>query len=180
MFIPVILGTAREGRESEKVAKFVLDLTKKAGLETEIIDVREYRIPATNNTGEIPEAKKLAQKVIKADGFIIVMPEYNHGFPGELKMMLDMLYEEYAKKPVAICGVSAGPLGGARGIQLLRLVCIAFNMVPILHTVYFSMVQDLFDAQGNIKDPSYEQKVKKMVNELAKRAKALKPAQEQK
>lgn len=57
MNIPVILGTAREGRFSDKVAKFILEQVKKAGITSEIIDVRDYRIPATNKTGEIPRPK---------------------------------------------------------------------------------------------------------------------------
>jgi len=100
MYIPIILGTAREGRQSEKVADFILHETLNSGLESEIIDVRDYRVEATDNTGELPQAKKLLEEISKADGLIIVSPEYNHGYPGELKMMLDMLYEEYSAKPV--------------------------------------------------------------------------------
>ena len=121
MYIPVILGTAREGRQSEKVATFIYGLAQKAGLETEIVDIREYRIAATDNTGNIPHAQKWREKIIRADGMIIVSPEYNHTYPGELKMFLDMLYKEYARKPVALCGVSNGPWGGTRGVQALRL-----------------------------------------------------------
>jgi multimeric flavodoxin WrbA len=57
MYIPLILGTAREGRQSEKVAKFIYGLAQKAGLETEIVDIREYRIVSTDNTGNIPHAQ---------------------------------------------------------------------------------------------------------------------------
>ena len=178
MYIPVILGTAREGRQSEKVAKFVLEETKKAGLESEIIDVRDYRIQATDNSGEIPQAKKLAEKVIRADGFIIVSPEYNHSFPGELKMMLDMLYKQYAKKPVGICGVSAGGMGGVRGMEQLRLLCITFHMLPIGEALYFSNVQDLFDEKGAIKDENYYRRAKRFLDELVWHAKALKTARE--
>jgi NAD(P)H-dependent FMN reductase len=174
MYIPIILGTAREGRQSEKVAKFVLEQVKKIGSETELIDVRDYHIRATNNTGEIPEAKRLAEKVVRAEGFIVVMPEYNHTYPGELKMMLDMIYEQYARKPVGICAVSGGPLGGARGMQALRLTCIGLGLHPLQEAVYFPMVQDLFDEAGKIKDPSYEKKVKGLIDSLIWHAKALK------
>jgi len=174
MFIPVILGTAREGRQSEKVARLVLEQVQAAGLRTELIDVRDYRIAATDNSEEIPEAKKLAEKIIPADGLIIVMPEYNHTYPGELKMMLDMLYKQYFGKPVAICGVSRGPWGGARGVQALRLTCIALGMHPLLEAVYFPTVQDLFDEGGQIKDRSYEKSVKGLIEALVIKAKALK------
>jgi len=166
MNIPVILGTARVGRYSEKVANFVLGQVKKANLSTELIDVRDYRIAATDNLCDIPQAKNLADKIKKADALIMVMPEYNHGFPGELKMMLDMLYEEYEGKPVAFCGVSAGPLGGARGVQLLKLVCSGVGMYPIKEGVYFGNVQQLFDQAGNITDTSYERKMEGLISAL--------------
>jgi len=171
MYIPIILGTARQGRQSEKVANFMLSETIKAGLQSEIIDVRDYRIEATDSTGELPQAKKLAEKITKADGLIIVSPEYNHGYPGELKMMLDMLYKEYFYKPVGFCGVSIGILGGARVIEQLRLVSIEFHMMPIREALYFSTVQNLFDEKGNIKDESYFKRVETFLNELINYAK---------
>ena len=72
MYIPIILGTARKGRQSEKVANFVLAETKKKNLDSEILDVRDYRIEATDNTEEIPQAEKLSKKIKKADAIIIV------------------------------------------------------------------------------------------------------------
>jgi len=166
MYIPIILGTAREGRQSEKVAKFVLGEAQKAGLESEIIDVRNFRIEATDNTGETPQAKKLAERIDRANGFVVVSPEYNHGYPGELKMMLDMLYREYLHKPVGFCGVSVGGFGGVRAVEQLRQVVIELHMVPIREAVYFSNVQNLFDEKGKIKDQSYPEKVKLFLNEL--------------
>jgi NAD(P)H-dependent FMN reductase len=170
MYISVILGTAREGRQSEKVAKFILEQVKQAGLDSELVDVRDYRIAATDKTGNPPQAKKLKEKVTPANGLIIVMPEYNHTYPGELKMMLDMLYKEYFDKPVGIIGVSNGPLGGARGVQALRLTCIALGMQPLLEAAYFSNVDDLFDEKGKIKDSSYEKRVKGLIDSLIRHA----------
>ncbi|MBI2591671.1 MAG: NAD(P)H-dependent oxidoreductase, partial [Candidatus Brennerbacteria bacterium] len=145
-------------------------------IETELIDVRDYRLPATDNTETSEMAKKFAEKISRADGFIIVAPEYNHSYPGELKMTLDMVFEQYARKPVAICGVSAGGLGGARMVEQLRLVAIEFHMVPIHNAVYFSSVKNLFDENGIIKDQSYMLKVQKLLDELVWYANALKEA----
>jgi len=177
MNIPVILGTARVGRQSEKVANFILEEVKKAGIETEIIDVRDLRIEATDNTGNVPQAKRLSPKIEKADAFIIVSPEYNHGYPGELKMMLDLLYDQYAGKPVGFCGVSAGGLGGARVVEQLRQVVIELHMLPIREALYFPAVQNLFDEKGTMKDPvSYKDRIKSFLDELTWYANALKPA----
>jgi len=174
MYVPIILGTARKGRQSEKVSNFMLQEAIKAGLDSEIIDVRDYRIEATDSTVESPQAKKLAEKIEKANGLIIVSPEYNHGYPGELKMMLDMLYKEYFTKPVGFCGVSIGGLGGVRAVEQLRLISIEFHMLPIREALYFSTVQNLFYENGNIKDESYFKKVKVFLDELILYAKFIK------
>lgn len=179
LFIPIILGTARQGRNSEKAAQFVCnELKKYKEIATEIIDPRDFRIEATDNTGQSEQAKRLSEKFSRADGFIVVSPEYNHGYPGELKMMLDMLYKEYARKPIGICGVSMGGLGGSRMVEQLRLVAIEFHMVPIREAVYFSGAQQLFDEQGNIKDDSYAPRINTLIGELLWYAKALKVARE--
>jgi NAD(P)H-dependent FMN reductase len=168
MNVPVILGTARAGRQSEKVARYVLELVQKSGHESELIDVRAHRLAASDNTGESQAAKQLAARITAADALILVVPEYNHGYPGELKLMFDLLYNEYANKPVGLCGVSAGPLGGARGLQALKLTLVSVRMIIALETVYFPQVQDLFDDQGRIKDPGYDRKVQGLITGLAR------------
>ena len=178
MYIPIILGTARKGRQSEKVAKFLLGEAIKAGLETKIIDVAEFLVSLTDNTKQSLQAKKLAREINLADGLIIIAPEYNHGYPGELKLMLDMLYEEYAKKPVGICGVSAGLLGGARMVEQLRLVVIELRMIPIREALYFSDIYNLFDKNGEIQDKLYYKRTKVFLDELIWHSKALKTARE--
>lgn len=179
MYIPIILGTAREGRQSEKAANYMLrEAQKLEDVEAELIDVRDFRIQASDNTGNLPEAQKFAEIATKADAFIMVSPEYDHGYPGELKMMLDMLYKEYNRKPVGICGVSAGGIGGIRVVEQLRLIAIEFQMVPIREAMYFSPVQNLFDEQGNITDESYSKRVQVFFEELLWYARALKEARD--
>jgi NAD(P)H-dependent FMN reductase len=141
--------------------------------------VRDYRLPATDNSKESPQAKTLAEKVRRADGLIIVSPEYNHGYPGELKMMLDMLFSEYAHKPVGICGVSSGAWGGARMVEQLRLVCLAAHMVPTGEAVYFPKVQELFDDQGSFLGKSQHGQARRLLQELVWYATALKAGGEQ-
>ncbi len=168
MYVPIILGTARLGRRSEAVAKYLLkEISEKyKELETEIIDVKDYIIGATDNTKKSKPAQNFSEKAGKADGFIIVLPEYNHGYPGELKLMLDMLYQEYFNKPVGMCGVSIGPLGGGRAIEQLKQVAVEFHMVPIREALYFPYVQNLFDENGGIKDNTYADRVKNFLAEL--------------
>ena len=168
MFIPILLGTAREGRQSEKVANFVLEQANQYGkFETELIDVRDYNLSRTDKESE--QAKKWSVIMKRADGLIVVSPEYNHGYPGELKMMLDQIYPEYNHKPMGICSVSGGGFGGVNMTQQLRLVMIELGMVPILETVPFSY------AGGEIKE-EYKERLAKFFDELIWYAKALKDA----
>ncbi len=83
MYVPIILGTAREGRQSEKAARFILSEAGKCGFESEILDVRDYRLQATDKTCTTPLAKAYSEKIRRAGAIIIVTPEYNHGYPGE-------------------------------------------------------------------------------------------------
>lgn len=178
MFIPVILGTAREGRQSEKVAKFLLqEVLGYGGIESELIDVRDYLVCFTKRNNEAPQIKALGEKFKKADGFIIVFPEYNHSYPGELKLLLDSFYwPEYEKKPVGLAGVSMGPFGGARALDQLRAVFVELKAVNIREAVYFGGISNLFDENGVIKDVSYNDRIKIFLDELTWYAKALKEA----
>lgn len=116
--------------------------------------------------------------IMGIDGLIIVTSEYNHGYPGELKMILDMAYEEYEHKPVALCGTGGG-MGGVRAVEQLRNVLIELKATSILEAVYFSNIGNLFDAEGKITDPVYHERVQKLLDEIMWYAKALKRAREE-
>lgn len=176
-YIPLLLGTAHEGRQTEKVARYVYDQIKKADVfDIELIDVRDFLFSKTELYSAVTEPwKKIMQK---ADGLIIVSPEYNRGMPGELKILLDSLNAEYVKKPVAIVGVSSGKVGGARMAESMLPTLVALGMVPITPAIPFPVVQDLFDADGEILDNSFEKKISGMVKELYVFARMLKKARE--
>jgi NAD(P)H-dependent FMN reductase len=166
LFIPVILGTARQGRESEHVAQFVFEQTKKrAQVETELIDVRELPL-RLDDAGEQMKDPAFSATIERCDGVIIVTPEYNHGYPGLLKHALDMNLKEYIHKAVGICGVSAGQMGGARVIENLLPVMRELGLVTIFEDVNFAKVGTLFDERGNLLDESYVGRVNKFLDEL--------------
>lgn len=163
MNIPIILGTGREGRVSEKVAKYVKEIVTAEGHATEIIDPRDYGFIFTDNIS--PRGDAYRQKIKEADALIIVVPEYNHGYPGDLKILLDTAYEEYFYKSVGFCGVSAGPFGGVRAIEQLKQVFSELRMKIARESVFFSSAMELFNESG-IKNKSYDERIKKMINEV--------------
>ena len=152
LYIPVILGTSRQGRQSEPIAKFIVEqiITRK-GIETELIDIRTLTI-AIDDAGEAIKDPGFAAAMERADGLIIVSPEYNHGYPGLLKHVLDSCLKEYIHKAVGICGVSAGPFGGTRVIQNLLPVMRELGLVTIFYDLNFGNVQSLFDESGKLLD----------------------------
>jgi len=178
LFIPVILGTPRQGRESEKVANMVFEQTKKrAGVETELIDVRQLPMKF-DDAGEQMKDPKFSATIDRCDGLIIVTPEYNHSFPGLLKHALDMNLKEYIHKAVGICGVSAGSFGGARVIESLLPVMRELGLVTIFEDVNFGKVGTLFDERGALLDESFVRRVDKFLNELIWMARVLRHGRE--
>jgi len=166
LFIPVILGTARQGRQSEHVAHFVFKQTKKhVDVETELIDVRELPM-RLDDAGEQMKDAAFSATIERCDGIILVVPEYNHGYPGLLKHALDMNLKEYIHKAVGICGVSAGPFGGARVIENLLPVMRELGLVAIFEDVNFGKVGTLFDERGQLLDDKFVGRVNKFLDEL--------------
>jgi NAD(P)H-dependent FMN reductase len=166
LFIPVILGTARQGRQSEHAAKLVFEQTKKRpNLDTELIDIRNLPM-RLDDAGEEMKDPVFSATVERCDGLILVVPEYNHGYPGLLKQALDMNLKEYIHKAVGICGVSAGPFGGSRVIENLLPVMRELGLVTIFEDVNFGTVRKLFDEQGNLLDQNYIRRVDKFLDEL--------------
>ncbi len=179
LFIPILIGTARDGRLSKYAAQFVLEEAKKdSRFETELVDVKDVLTHIKTIRPEDMQESPWKKIMERADGLIIVSPEYNHSYPGELKLLLDELYHEYARKPVGICGVSNGILGGARMAQSLRLVMIALEMVPIKNTLYFLNSKTLFDNEGRMIDSSFVNKAKIFFDQIVWYAEALKLARE--
>ena len=181
LFIPILIGTARDGRLSKYAAQFVLEEAKKdSRFETELVDVKDVLTHIKTIRPEDMQESPWKKIMERADGLIIVSPEYNHGYPGELKLLLDELYVEYNRKPVGICGVSNGAFGGARMVQSLRPVLIGLEMVPIKNALYFLNSKTLFDSEGRITDPSFVNRAKIFFDQIIWYAEALKVAREKK
>lgn len=178
LFIPILEGTTRIKRHSIHVANLVFDVSKEyEELETILVDPLDFNFP---NDGNDPEGKdpKYTELTMKADGFFIVTPEYNHSIPGSLKRMLDSELKNYIHKPVAFAGVSSGMFGGARAIEALVTTVREMGMVSTFTDVHFPKVQEIFDEQGTLQDEAYIKRIKRTFDELLWMAKVLKHGRE--
>lgn len=178
LFLPVILGTARRGRRSEHAARFVFEQTKlRAGVVTEFVDIAGIPM-RLDDAGEQMKDPAFSALVQRSDGLILVVPEYNHGYPGLLKHALDMNLEEYIHKAVGICGVSAGPFGGSRVIEALLPVMRELGLVTIFNDVNFGDAGKIFDEHGKLVEEAFIGRTSKFLDELIWMARVLRQGRE--
>ena len=110
----------------------------------------------------------------RADGLVIVTPEYNHGYPGTLKSVLDLLLPEYIHKAVAFAAVSAQVWGGVRVIEALVQTSRELGFAVTFTDLNFPRVHTLFDENGNLIDEkAYENRTKAFLDELVWMSKTL-------
>jgi NAD(P)H-dependent FMN reductase len=154
MHIKIILGSTREGRFSDKAGAWIKgELDKVAGVEAEVLDLRDYPMPFFSEA-ETPSYKskpyaeptvvRWTAKIAEGEAYVIVAPEYNHGYPAVLKNALDWVYQEWNNKPVAF--VSYGSAMGARTVEQLRQVAVELQMAPIRNALH--MPYDIIVAIG--------------------------------
>lgn len=160
--IQIILGSTRPKRRGEAVAKWALgEINKHPEIAAELLDLRDWPLPFFNEVASLDDldgkysvdvAKKWAAKVKEADGYIIVTPEYNHGYPAVLKNALDYAYYEWNRKPVAFISYGGGA-GGARAVEQLRQVAVGLEMTPVPTALVINSIKRQLDENGQIKDP---------------------------
>jgi NAD(P)H-dependent FMN reductase len=176
IFLPVLLGTNRKERNSVHVAKWLLaEMEKRPEIETRLFDVDDFALPQHDyGTGIKDRFPDWRDTVARADGLVLVTPEYNHGYPGALKGVLDLLLKEYTHKSVALVGVSAGPWGGTRVIEALVSVVRELGLAVTFTDLNFPSVQQKFDQDGKLLDEAYQKRVKDFLDELIWMSRTLK------
>jgi NAD(P)H-dependent FMN reductase len=139
--IGLIYGSTRTGRFCDRVAQWAGQRAAKAGFEVVAID------PAKHTDSE-----ELQRHVGRCDAFVVVTPEYNHGYPAPLKALIDSVGEEWQAKPVAFVSYG-GVSGGLRAVEQLRLVFAELHAVTVRDSVSFARAWDQFDASGELLQP---------------------------
>lgn len=175
--IALIYGSAREGRLCETVVKWARALISSTEeVELDVIDPRDYGFASPNSTNLRRDSFELRRHIDQADAFIVVVPEYNHGYPAVLKELIDAAYGEWNAKPVAFISYG-GTSGGIRAVEQLRQVFAELHVVTIRDGVAFANVWDKFDDNGNLPAPERpERSLNRMLAQLQWWAKALRKA----
>jgi NAD(P)H-dependent FMN reductase len=153
--IAVIVGSVREARVSDKLAKWVAAEVGKLA-EVEILDLKSFPLPFFEeaisprynpNRTPTPEVKKWLDAVADFDGYVVVTPEYNRAMPGVLKNAFDTLGNEMVDKPVALVG--HGTVGGAQAVATLRVSIPGSGAITIPNALFFKdAVGQAIDEEG--------------------------------
>jgi NAD(P)H-dependent FMN reductase len=186
--ISVIVGSTRQGRFSEKPARWILrHLEKRDGIDAQLLDLRDFPMPFFDQP--VPPAmagrppyqhevvKQWTAEIARSDGFIFVTPEYNFGPAAVLKNALDWVYPEWNRKAAAF--VSYGGTAGARSVQQLRETAIALQLAPVGSSVHIPAATLWAYFQGGDVDAGFaelEAPAKTMIDDLLWWTAALKSA----
>ena len=178
---PVLLGSVRPDRQALRVGRMVTDAIKVTGHDAVVVDPLELRLPLLERTyGEYKEGEApvgldgLASLYKRADGFIIVSGEYNHGIPPALKNLLDYFLEEYFWRPSGIVCYSSGQFGGVRAAMQLRMVLGELGMPSIPTLFSIPRVASAIDESGRPQQDRLAQSLTDFLAEFIWYARALK------
>jgi NAD(P)H-dependent FMN reductase len=183
--IQIIIGSTREQRRGGQIGRWFAELAgPREDLMTEVVDLAELQLPfLTDATPPMSIesrdgfALEWSEKVTRADGYVVVTPEYNHGYPAALKNALDHLFSEWRRKAIGFVSYGAAG-GGVRAVEQLRQVAIELEMAPVRRHVAISGVWQALDGNGVPRDPQVAEQAHGLLDDMAWWAAALRAARQ--
>lgn len=163
--IAVIYGSTREGRLCDTIVSWLVDELRQSNeFALDILDPLDLGLPTRHETEEGPAVRAYLARIDRADGFMVVTPEYNHSFPAALKFLIDTARAEWKAKPVGFVSYG-GIAGGLRAVEQLRLVFAELHAVGLRDTVSFANPWSQFDEGGALADPDRARKALRVLVE---------------
>jgi NAD(P)H-dependent FMN reductase len=148
LVLAIIVGSTREGRFGERVARwFVGQASRRGDMVLDVIDLAELDLPAVLPRHHDAALQAYVERIDRADAFVVVTPEYNHGYPASLKQAIDIPHHQWRGKPVGFVSYG-GMSGGLRAVEQLRQVFPELHATTVRDTVSFHMASRRFDDEG--------------------------------
>jgi FMN reductase len=168
-----ICGSIRKGSYTRLALALALRGVEEAGAQTELIDLRDYRVifcDGKEDESLYPEdVFKLREAVRRAQGIILATPEYHGSYSGVLKNALDLMgFEEFEGKMLALVGVSGGRMGASGAMHSLRDVGRALHAWVIPEQASVQQAWQMFDEQGHCKDAETEKRLKEVGRQVVR------------
>jgi NAD(P)H-dependent FMN reductase len=171
MKIEIISGSPRGNSITNRVALHLKKvMQERSDHEVDIIDVRENELPLLQtiftSVESTPEPyKEVAERMLNANAFILLTPEYNGSYSAALKNLLDHFPKQH-HKVFAIATASTGMLGGIRAALQLQELIFALFGVGSPYMLVIPQVDKKFDEEGNLLDANFQKSVDVFVNEF--------------
>jgi len=152
--ISILSSSVRNDRKSNRVALYLQHYIQENKLaESEIIDLIDYKFPVFDERLKLQKNPtemmiQFSEKIKLSDGVIIVTPEYNGSIPASLKNVIDLLYDEWHHKPIAISTVSSGLFGGSQALVTLQFILWKMHAWTVPATLPIASVAEAFDKEG--------------------------------
>ncbi|WP_028059642.1 NADPH-dependent FMN reductase [Candidatus Solirubrobacter pratensis] len=179
----IVIASTRPGRVGLPVGEWFAERARAhGGFETEVVDLAQLRLPLMDEPNH-PRLRRYTNEHTKAwsaqvgaaDAFVLVTPEYNHGFTAPLKNALDYLHHEWQYKPVGFVSYG-GIAAGTRAMQMLKPVLVALKMTPVVEAVNVPFVRQFIDDDEQFRpNEVLEQAADAMLDELERVESALRP-----
>jgi NAD(P)H-dependent FMN reductase len=172
--ICIISSSIRNERLSHRAALYLSELLKTGfNAEPEILDLLQYNFPLFEERLKYldspPEdAVDFAERVRKSDGVILVVPEYNGGYPASIKNVIDLLTDEWRKKPVAFAVVSNGQFAGSQVIfslqfSLWKIMALTVSPALRIPDIGTSIDENGVPADKNLMDKRASSTIKELL-----------------
>ena len=132
--VVALVGSLREESYTRIATAHALDGAVDAGATTELLDLREYDLPALDphQDGQ-GDSDALVERVDAADAVILGSPMYHGSYSGVLKNALDYCgFDEFEGKTVGLLAVAGGSFP-VTTLEHLRSVCRALNAWVVPH-----------------------------------------------
>jgi len=171
--IEVISGTNRPGSNTRKVAGHVEAVYKSLKVPVQLLDLAAMppEIFSPSSYAEKPAAfAKMTDRILAADGLVVVTPEYNGGIPGILKYFIDMLPfpESFERRPVCFVGLAAGVWGALRPVEQLQAIFGYRNAFIYPERVFIPVVHNSLNEAGCLKNAEIEKRLESQAVEFTK------------
>ncbi len=170
--ICIISGTDRPGSMALKIANYLAPLYEAQGVSASVVSMEDF--PLEEAIGgkygkKLPLIEAFREKVIDADGIVMVIPEYNGSFPGILKLFIDYLPfpDAFQKKPIAFIGEAAGAFGGLRAVEQMQMICAYRNAHLYPERVFLQRVKSVFSEEEGITDETLSELLHSQVKGFA-------------
>ena len=173
MKIIALGGSLRPHSRAYSALKLALRRIEAHHVETELVDLRQLRLPFCNGESfypGFPDVERLRESMLSASGILIATPEYHGDMSGVLKNTLDLLEEEHVAGKVAALIAVVGGVHSTNALNSLRLICRQLHCWVIPEQLVIPHAEESFDAMGELKDPQLEVRLDLLVEHLIKAA----------